>query len=126
MVKYRLANYLMCPICKTYPLELTIFKEVVVEDRDIQVNPCDYYCAYLDKREAEIVDPPCRECMKHEIIDGYYRCGSCGEWYPIIDKIAIMHHGEYRPKKAIREFIERYRDKIPSELIQRELSRERS
>ena len=62
--------------------------------------------------------------MKIEIIDGYYTCPECGEWYPIIDMIAIMHRGRYRPKKVIKRFIEKYRDRLPEEIVARELSRE--
>ncbi len=124
MVKHRLSNYLICPACKAHPLRLTILEKRIYPDRAIKVEPCDSYCAYLDKRNGEIVDPPCDECMKIEIIDGYYTCPECGEWYPIIDMIAIMHRGRYRPRKVIERFIEKYRDRLPDEIVARELSRE--
>jgi len=125
VVKYRLTNYLICPECRHTPLSLNVIEKTYHKNRDIDVKPCDFYCAYLDKREGDIENPPCRECMKYEVVYGYFLCSKCGEWYPIIDKIAIMHRGKYRPRKAIIEFIEKYRDMIPDNLVRRELSREK-
>ncbi|HIE37223.1 TPA: Trm112 family protein [Candidatus Geothermarchaeota archaeon] len=122
MVKYRLSNYLICPACRKFPLKLNILKIEEYPDRDIRVKPCDEYCSYKDLRRDNIVDPPCNECMKKEIVDGYYVCTECGGWYPIIDSIAIMHIGEYRPKKIIRRFIEKYREDIPIEYIEKEFT----
>ncbi len=122
MVKYRLSNYLICPKCKDFPLELNILEIRRFEERDIEVEPCDEYCSYLNLMGKDIVNPPCRECMKNEIIYGYYICRKCDMWYPIVDSIAIMHIGEYRPKKVIRKFIEKFRDKIPEKYVERELT----
>ncbi len=122
MVKYRLSNYLICPKCKEFPLELNIFKVEEYPKREFKFKPCDEYCSYTGKRGSEIIDPPCDECIKKEIVDGFYRCTKCDEWYPIIDAIAIMHIGEYRPKKVIKKFIEKYRERIPEKYIERELT----
>ncbi len=65
----------------------------------------------------------CSKCIKYEIIDGYLKCSKCGEWYPIINGIVIMHIGDMRPKKVIKKFIEKYRDRIPNELVEKELAR---
>ena len=122
MVKYRLTNYLICPKCKNFPLKLTVLETENHPERNISVEPCDMYCSYKELRNSEILNPPCSECMKIEITYGYYICEKCDEWYPIVEAIAIMHTGKYRPKKVIKKFIEKYRDKIPDKYISRELS----
>lgn len=120
MVKYRLSNFLICPKCKTFPLNLHILELREYPERSIDVDPCDAYCSYLNKRNGDIVNPPCSECMKKEIFYGYYVCPSCDEWFPIVDAIAIMHLGKFRPKKVIKQFIEKFRDKIPRKYIEKE------
>ena len=118
-MKYRLLNFLICPRCKSYPLKLYILKEEII-DRDVELPPCDLFCGYKDKYTKDIENtPPCKECLKHEIIDGYLRCEKCGEWYPIIDSIVIMHLDKLRPKKVIDEFIEKYRDQLPEDIIKK-------
>jgi|Deesub1362A_J573_1020465.scaffolds.fasta_scaffold00008_23 uncharacterized protein YbaR (Trm112 family) len=118
-MKYRLLNFLICPRCKEYPLKLHIIEEKVF-DRDVEIPPCDQYCGYKETMVAKLgSEPPCRECMKHEVIDGYLTCGKCGEWYPIIDMIVVMHLDKLRPKKPIEKFIEKHRDKLPNEIIEK-------
>ena len=120
-MKYRLINFLVCPKCKSYPLKLIVFKEKIYKNREFKLKPCDLYCAYKGKYVKDLSEKyPCEKCIKHEIIDGYLYCEKCGEWYPIINGIVIMHIGELRPKKIIKEFIDRYRDIIPKELIEKE------
>ena len=123
-MKYRLLNFLICPNCKSFPLKLIVFKEELYENREFKLKPCDLYCGYRDKYVKDLDgEIPCDECIKHEIIDGYLYCEKCGEWYPIIDGIVIMHTGKLRPKNIIKKFIEKYKDKIPKKLIERELNR---
>ena len=118
-MKYRLLNFLICPKCGSYPLRLHILKEEII-DRDIELPPCDLYCGYRDTYIKELSGkPPCKECLKHEIIDGYLTCDKCGEWYPIIDSIVIMHLEDLRPKKVIEEFIDKYRDRLPKNIIKK-------
>jgi len=121
-MKYRLLNFLICPNCKSFPLKYVVFKEKIYEKREFKLKPCDLYCGYKEKYIKDLGDNlPCDECIKHEIIDGYMYCNNCGEWYPIINGIAVMHTGDLRPKKVIREFIGRYRDRIPNKYVEKEL-----
>jgi len=119
-MKYRLINFLICPECKSFPLKLTIFKDEYYKERIFRLKPCDLYCGYEENYINNIDKPPCEECIKHEIIDGYLFCEKCGEWYPIIDGIVIMHIGDLRPKNIIKKFVEKYKDKIPEDLIKKE------
>jgi uncharacterized protein YbaR (Trm112 family) len=123
-MKYRLLNFLICPNCKAFPLKYVIFEEKIYRNREFKLKPCDLYCGFREKYLKDLdSDLPCNECIKHEIMDGYLYCDKCREWYPIINGIVIMHIGELRPKKVIREFIDKYRDKIPHHYVERELER---
>lgn len=116
-MKYRLLNFLICPKCKSFPLKLQILREEVIA-RDVNLPPCDLYCGYRNKYIKDMSgEPPCRECLRHEVIDGYLRCEKCGEWYPIIDSVVIMHLEELRPRKVIDRFIKKYRDRLPEDII---------
>ena len=121
-MKYRLINFLICPACKSYPLTLYKFKVEFFPNREFKLKPCDLYCGFTNEYVRDLNDSgfKCEECIKYEVIDGYLRCKKCGEWYPIINGIVIMHLGELRPKKVIKEFIEKYRDKIPEDILLKE------
>ncbi len=122
-MKYRLLNFLICPKCKSFPLRLFILREEIIE-REAKLPPCDLYCGYLNKYSNEIGKPPCSECIKHEIIDGYLKCTKCNEIYPIIDRIVVMEVDLIRPKRILMEFIEKYIEKLPKEFIDRYYKRE--
>jgi uncharacterized protein YbaR (Trm112 family) len=116
-LKYKLINYIVCPICQTYPLKLNILNIKHLE-RDVTIQPCDKYCEYHKNYIANMEESPdCKECLKYEIIDGYLICPKCKEWYPIVDAIVIMLLGDLRPKKVIEKFITKYRDKLPRDIV---------
>ena len=116
-MKYKLLNFLICPRCKSFPLELVVFK-AEYRDRDVNLSPCDTYCGYKKSYIKDMNEmPECKECLKYEIIDGYLRCNKCGEWYPIIDGIVIMLLDDLRPKKVIDDFIKKYKDRLPKDII---------
>ena len=44
-LKYRLMNYLACPICKKFPLDLLVFEKKKFEFSEKITEPvCDEYC----------------------------------------------------------------------------------
>ena len=114
-MKYRLLNFILCPKCKGFPLKLEYFR-MEEYDRDVDIPKCDLYCGYTEKYIRDISDPPCSKCIRFEIIDGVLRCTRCGEYYPIIDTITIMHMDYLKPKKVLRRFTERYRDRLPKHI----------
>ncbi len=117
-MKYRLLNYIICPKCKEFPFKLTVLKQVKL-NREAELPPCDLYCGYMEEYIEKLGDPPCKECIKYEVIDGYLTCKGCGETYPIIDSITILQLKYLKPKKAIKEFIEKYRDSMPEDVYKR-------
>ena len=55
---------------------------------------------------------------KDEIIEGIVVCQKCLRWYPIIDEIPHMLPDELRKREEDVGFLEKYRDRIPSEVLQ--------
>jgi len=122
-LKYRLLNFLACPYCKDkgFPLKLLVFEEKVYEERrpEVEKKPlCDLYCGLKRKFVKELEEePPCEQCLKIEVVAGILHCPSCGRWYPIIDEIPRMLPDKYRKAREDLDFLERYRDKIPPEIL---------
>ena len=119
-MKYRLLDLLACPICKHFPLVYYVFSEREVE-RSIgdQKKPlCELYCAYkkVNVKEAK-EELPCEECFRKEIVDGLLYCPQCKRWYPIIDEIPRMLPDKLRKESEDVEFLKKYKDKIPKEIL---------
>lgn len=114
-MKYRLLNYIICPKCREFPLKLTVLNKMEY-DRSAELPRCDLYCGYLEKYLKEIEDTPCKECIKYEVVDGYLKCPKCGDTYPIINSITILQLKFLKPKRVIKEFIEKYRGSIPEDV----------
>jgi len=122
-MKYRLVDILACPYDKKFPLELYVFKVEKYEKREVKLirEPmCEKYCAYRGKPVEELESaPPCRECMKYEVVEGLFYCDICGRWYPIVDEIPIFLPDEIRGKrkKDDLEFLEKHKDEIPDKIL---------
>lgn len=116
-MKFKLLNYVICPKCRGFPLEINIFNKEYI-NRRVQLPPCDTYCGYHQTYIKELkIKPNCKECLKTEIKEGYLRCPDCKEWYPIIDTILIMLLDELRPKKVVEDFIETYKEILPEDIV---------
>ncbi len=51
------------------------------------------------------------------IIDGALFCNKCARFYPIIDEIPIMLPDELRNKNNDMQFLQQWKDKLPSKII---------
>lgn len=51
------------------------------------------------------------------IIDGALFCSKCARFYPIIDEIPIMLPDELRNKNNDMQFLQQWKDKLPSKII---------
>ncbi|MCI4457457.1 MAG: Trm112 family protein [Desulfurococcaceae archaeon] len=125
-MKYRLMDLLACPMCKTFPLKLIVFSRNIYKREFRGRKPvCELYCSFLNKEIKDLKErgeePPCEECFKYEIAEGILICPKCGRWYPIINEIPRMLPDEYRREKEDLEFLRKYKDHIPEEVLKRGL-----
>lgn len=138
-MKYRLMDLLACPMCKAFPLRLIVFSRTTYKREFRGRKPvCELYCSFLDREigrlREEGREPPCEECFVYEVVDGILICPKCGRWYPIINEIPRMLPDEYRKAREDIEFLKKYREHIPEDVLKRglpynlssELERERS
>jgi uncharacterized protein YbaR (Trm112 family) len=51
------------------------------------------------------------------IVSGILMCPSCGRYYPIIDEIPSMLPDNLRTKKDDLAFLEKWKDRIPKEVV---------
>ncbi|NPA85697.1 MAG: Trm112 family protein [Crenarchaeota archaeon] len=119
---YMTLDVLACPYCKDegFPLKLYVIEKTKVE-RDPPPRPkpyCELYCGYRGKFLKEMKEePPCDECLKEEIVTGVLVCPKCGRWFPIIDGIPHMLPDELRNKEEDLNFLRKYKDKLPEEVL---------
>jgi len=116
-LKYRLMDLLACPMCKRFPLKLIVFQENRYEPPDrLPSRLCEEYCGLLGKwvREGR---GDCHECFSREVAEGILICEGCGRWYPIIEEIPHMLPDELRNAKDDVAFLERWKDRIPSSVL---------
>jgi len=121
-MKYRLMDILACPYCKVFPLRLVVLEEKIYEERRAVGEPplCELYCRFKGKPVKELGSPPpCDECIKREIVHGLLICDKCNRWYPIIDEIPILLPDELRKEKEDLEFLRRFKERIPPEVLQK-------
>ncbi|MEL9929468.1 MAG: Trm112 family protein [Sulfolobales archaeon] len=125
-MKYRLLDLLACPMCKNFPLKLIVFSRNTYK-RDFKGRKplCELWCSFTSREIKEFkkegVEPPCEECFRYEVAEGILICSKCGRWYPIIGEIPRMLPDEYRKKKDDIEFLKKYKDQIPEEVVLRGL-----
>lgn len=120
-MKYRLMDLLACPYDKTFPLELYVLRENKYEERTVKFKKkpaCELYCAFKRMKVEELSDDPgCDECIKYEVSEGVLRCPSCGRWFPIMDEIPILLPDEMRDKKEDLDFLQKYKERLPEEVV---------
>ncbi|MDT7865100.1 MAG: Trm112 family protein [Thermoproteota archaeon] len=120
-MKYRLLDLLACPHCKDWPLSYIVFNETHYEYKELKVQTpfCKDYCGlkvdYLNKIDITTIN--CTECIKREIVEGIIICNKCNRWYPIIDEIPIMLPDELRNEKEDKEFLKKWKEKIPEKIL---------
>lgn len=54
-----------------------------------------------------------------EVTEGVLICKKCGRYYPIIAGIPIMSPDDYREKKFELPFLEKWKHKLPEQLLER-------
>jgi uncharacterized protein YbaR (Trm112 family) len=120
-MRYWGLDILMCLYCKKFPLELYIIEEEKqsINVTDIETPLCKSYCGYLKENIVQGKEYPCYECLRTGIKTAVLYCPDCKHWYPVRDGIIVMLVDSKRKLEKDREFLEKYKDKIP-EFILRE------
>lgn len=112
-------DLLACPICKHFPLKLTVIKRNMHrgERLDASSPSCEIYCGYLDSYIKNIGDPPCKDCIDYEIVVGILTCPKCLRWYPIEEEIPRMLPDELRDAAEDKFFLKKYEHYISREIL---------
>ncbi|MEM4281354.1 MAG: Trm112 family protein [Candidatus Caldarchaeum sp.] len=116
-MKYRLLDILACPMCKAFPLSLTVFEERSIKPPE-KIRKCELYCGFHRGYVKELVETECSKCYGLEVATGLLECGSCSRWYPIVDDIPRMLPDDLRDKKLDRKFVEKWSCLIPQRILQ--------
>lgn len=118
-MKYSLINIIACPMCRNFPLKLTVFNEKTYQRVPMVEKPfCDLYCGFKVGYVKDFKETPCDECLKNEVVDGILICEKCLRWYPIIDEIPRMLPDDLRKSADDVEFLRKFSHKIPKEVLE--------
>ncbi|MEM1646006.1 MAG: Trm112 family protein [Ignisphaera sp.] len=105
-MRYATMDIIICPICKFYPLNLRVFKEMKLEIVTVTHRPyCRFFCALHNKYVAELVHVDCEECLSHDIVWGILCCPKCKNYYPIILGVPLMYPQYLRQNQKVRALI---------------------
>jgi uncharacterized protein YbaR (Trm112 family) len=120
-MRYWGLDVLVCLYCKRFPLEIHVIEEEKqsIEVTGIQTPLCKTYCGYLRENIQQSREYPCYECLKIAIKTAILYCPECKHWYPVRDRVVVMLADNKRKPEKDREFLEKYKEKIP-EIILRE------
>ena len=120
-------DILACPIDKNYPLELI---ELNVKELEKDHKIKEYFDSFNPNENNSIVkinndnNDKIKEAKEIEqnakviiVIDGILYCKKCSRFYPIIDEIPIMLPDELREKEKDLQFLTKWKDSIPGEIL---------
>ena len=120
-------DILACPIDKNYPLELI---ELNVKELEKDHKTKEYFDSLNPNENNSIVkinndnNDKIKEAKEIEqnakviiVIDGILYCKKCSRFYPIIDEIPIMLPDELREKEKDLQFLTKWKDSIPGEIL---------
>ena len=115
-MKYRLMDLLACPICKHFPLSLTVFNTYDIP-LPSKIRKCELYCAYHGGFVNDVGETDCRTCYSKEISSGILECPKCGRWFPIEDDIPRMLPDNLRKAEDDISFLIRWKDRIDRRIL---------
>jgi len=115
-MKYRLLDILACPVCKNFPLTLTVFTERNIQPPEV-IRKCELYCGYHGGYVRDFAETDCLRCYQLEVEEGLLQCNSCSRWYPISEDIPRMLPDELRDVKLEKQFVERWRHRLPQNVL---------
>ena len=118
-------DILACPLDKNYPLELI---ELNVKELEKEDKVKENYHPLNNDENNPIVKKnnngggnKANEIKRKEkviiVIDGILYCKKCSRFYPIIDEIPIMLPDELREKEKDLQFLTKWKQSIPEEIL---------
>ncbi len=118
-------DILACPIDKNYPLDLI---ELNVKDLEKEFLKENNHPINNEEEQKNIIKQNNRDKVNQEneikdnekvivIIDGILYCKKCSRFYPIIDEIPIMLPDELREKEKDIQFLKKWKDCIPEDIL---------
>ncbi|MDW7977680.1 MAG: Trm112 family protein [Candidatus Caldarchaeum sp.] len=115
-MKYRLMDILACPMCRSFPLKLSVFEHRDIHRPD-KVRKCELYCGFHRGFVKDLAETECVRCYGFEVGSGLLECSSCGRWYPIVDDIPRMLPDDLRDRKLERKFVEKWQGRLPERVV---------
>lgn len=118
-MRYWGMDYIKCIHCGSFPLKMIPLetREENVDTSGLEFPLCRSYCAYLNENIIQGKTYPCDKCLTIAIVNGVLYCDKCGRWYPIINGILHILKDSKRKEDADKEFLRRWRDKLPEEIV---------
>jgi uncharacterized protein YbaR (Trm112 family) len=122
----KLLDILVCPFDKVTPLDLLEFQPAsdsqaqTIEAEKSMPNISDPTRPNLSTLTNEEKDHSIQnEALQHtEIVDeGLLLCKTCQRFYPIVEEIPIILPDELRDKKKDIEFLNKWKERIPVDLL---------
>lgn len=108
-------DILACPMDKNYPLDLIELhvKELENDDKKTKKNNLTVN-QEINNIRAEVNKDKDKVIV---IIEGILYCKKCLRFYPIVDEIPIMLPDELREKEKDLEFLNKWKNNIPQDIL---------
>jgi uncharacterized protein len=108
----KLLDILVCPFDKVTSLDLLEF------ELGSQPPEPSNIVAQTDIRKAEVTQIRTEEKSGTNIVkEGLLHCKTCNRFYPITEEIPIILPDELRDKKKDLEFLKKWKDALPGDLL---------
>ncbi|MEM4153540.1 MAG: Trm112 family protein [Candidatus Caldarchaeum sp.] len=115
-MKYRLLDILACPMCKGFPLRLSVFEQTNVQTPP-RIRKCELYCGFHGGYVKNLGETLCEKCYEFEVVSGLLECTSCGRWFSVVDAIPRMLPDDLRDRKLEQKFVEKWRENLPEKIL---------
>lgn len=118
-MRYWGLDYITCVHCKNFPLKIIVLdmRKENVDTSGLEFPLCRNYCGYLGENIVSNKKYPCEECLRIAINEAVLYCSKCKRWYPVKNGIVYMLRDNKRRPGSDKEFLKKWREKIPREIL---------